>query len=125
MAFIKLMYDPNEKEYCFSSFNSKENLGILGMFLTIDMKCQEKFRQLFYDAKCRAIGGNLTYLEKEKHCVIISDIYVEGNYPINIEISNKEFSKILDIWLDTVCKCTPTEVIITYENDQFTIETKE
>lgn len=127
MKLIKLIYDNENNDYYLDYFNPDDNMGILGVFLTIDVKCQTSFRKYFFDESCNIIGGNITYLEKEDEDVIIHDMYPdeEGKYPKKIQIPNIEFVKILDTWLDVVCKTKPKEVIIKYENGEFVIETKD
>ena len=39
-------------------------------------------------------------------------------------MTHDQFIKLLDDWEEKVYKLNPKEVTITYENDEFTIETK-
>jgi len=39
-------------------------------------------------------------------------------------MSRTQFIKLLDDWQKKVCKHKPKEVMITFENNQFNIETK-
>jgi hypothetical protein len=89
MASIKLTYD--NYDYHIGAFDPSESIGLLGMFLAVDVKCQESFRASFHDETCTTIAGNSTYLEKEKTNVIIYDMYpdeTEG-YPIQVTVPNK------------------------------------
>jgi hypothetical protein len=121
---VKLIYDNHD--YHIDTFDPSEGIGLLGMFLAVDVKCQEAFRVYFRDETCTTIAGNSTYLEKKKADVIIYDMYpdeVEGS-PMQITVPNDEFAMILNTWLDDICKQKPREVIIKHENDRFSIEMK-
>jgi hypothetical protein len=124
VASIKLTYDNHD--YHINIFDPSESIGLFGMFLAVDVKCQEAFRISWCDETCTTIAGNSTYLEKGKTSVIIYDMYPDESegYPKQITIPNNAFAVILNTWLDDICKQRPKEVIIKHENDKFSIEMK-
>jgi len=67
--------------------------------------------------------GNITALERDGDFVFLRDLYPEEEIPTVLKMTKKQFGKILTDWEDKVIKLKPKEVIIIYENDQFTIET--
>ena len=103
-----------------------EDLGLLGSFLTSDVRC---LNYLFYknwalDENAFLSGGNYSSLEKEDGFILIGCEFSEepdrGPY---FKLSIEEFVKILDQW-EEFCKTKPKEILITRENDVIKMEGK-
>jgi hypothetical protein len=71
------------------------------------------------------VGGNITFLEKEGDYVYLTDAYSLEKVPTEVKMTRKQFAQLFDDWQEKVCKHKPKEVTITYDGNQFTIETSD
>jgi hypothetical protein len=122
--FVKLVFIDGRHRYADAS-----NIGIciLGRFFTSDVGCHGSLfgRWAVDDSLGFAAGGNVTQLEKEGDYIFMSDLYSEEETPTRLKISRQQFVALFDFWQEKVCKVKPKEVIITCENGEFSIETKD
>lgn len=103
---------------------SDTEMTILGNLLADDVRENVlSYKQTIADHTLRGQGGNFTFMEKENGDVLISDLYSEEAIPTEFKINQQSFIHLLDEWQEKVCTHKPKEVIITYDNDQFKIET--
>jgi hypothetical protein len=135
MNTVKIFYE-NKRYYSRNASNSA--MAILGEFLAGDFACRENnlFRDWALadkrdttDEFTYTIGGNATFLEEgEDGYIYIYDGTVrlaEAYQSEHLKVSRDQLVKLFDDWQEKVCKRRPKEVIITYDNDQFNIETKD
>jgi len=99
-------------------------MNILGDFLISDVYRPSSFREWFFDQSTPYASGNLTSLKKENGYVFLWELYSEETSPTKLKVTYFQFLKLLDDWEEKVLKPRPKEVIIKYENDEFTVETK-
>jgi hypothetical protein len=127
---VEIFYN-NRKHYnCKNS--SSLGMCILGWFLIEDVTrdfCRSNKWPTFKDwalddSLGDCLSSNLTRLEKEGNYIFLTDIYSDEEVPTEFKISRQQFAKLFDEWQEKVCKASPKEVLITYENDEFVIETK-
>jgi hypothetical protein len=138
MDFIKLKrsLESSDYDYCYAS--SKE-MNALGTFLCFDVgfDIDNNTENIFHewaeadknDPRSKftyAIGGNVTFLEElDDGYIYITEAIGSLTNKANrneIKILRQQFIQLLDDWKEKVCKLKPKEVIITYDNDQFSIE---
>ena len=101
-------------------------MNILGNFLCTDINNDSSsFKEWLYNNKFDRACGNLTILDKENECILLSDLYSEEINPTELKMTSSQFLQILDDWEEKVIKKKPKEVIIIYKNNEFTIETKD
>jgi hypothetical protein len=103
-------------------------MDILGTFLMCDVRCNQSSlfgRWAVDDSLGMNTGGNVTFLEKRGEYVFLTDQLSEEETPTELKMTRKQFVEVFDYWLKVICKTKPKEVIIKYENDQFTFETKD
>jgi hypothetical protein len=130
MAYIKLLSD-KQGSYRFGYFNENESIGILGLFLTSDVRCSKDgvsfFKEWALNDQWMVVSGNITRLEKDSNYILLSDLYPDEEYagPIELRIKKTEFIKVLDIWFNKICKEKPKEITITEKDGEFSIETKD
>jgi len=122
MEFIKLVISSNERYSYDSASNIKMN--ILGDFLISDVSRPSSFINWALDTESNHACANLTDLEKENDYIFMTDLYSEEETPTELKITLQQFVRILTDWEEKVLKVKPKEVVIKYENDEFTIETK-
>ena len=127
MSFVKIIYDNNFYDYDNANSNT---MAILGLFLSSDVGCGlstwPSFKDwVLNDSLGECLSGNITRLEKEGNYILLTDLYSEEEPPTELKITRKEFIQILTDWEEKVCKLMPKEVIITYDNDEFVIKTKD
>src|SRR5438128_1232438 len=99
-------------------------ISILGCFLSSDVRCNNGFRNWFYNDASPGASGNITILDKEGDDIVLMDMYSEEKNPTELRISKDQFIKLLNEWLDVICLNKPAEVIITEVNREFILETK-
>lgn len=122
--YTKLKLNPAWNIYTCIEASDKE-MTILGNMLADDVRDNAlSYKQTISDHKLRGQGGNFTFMEKENGYVLISDLYAEEPIPTEFKISQQSFIHLLDEWQDKVYKSKPQDVIITYNDDRFNIETK-
>mgnify|MGYP003498212316 CR=1 FL=1 len=97
---------------------------ILGRFLTDDIG---SFMQFFLDWASSdqggVTGGNSTNIEKDGDFILLTDEYpVEKFAHIVVTMRRAQFIKLLNDWKEIVCKNRPQELILRYENDEYTLE---
>jgi hypothetical protein len=127
MHFVKFSLDVNYNNYSYKGA-SNTKMGILGLFLIDDVGCSSIGTYLDWalnDPLDMTIRGNCTYLEKSKDLVVLRDLYSELQKPTQVKITCQQFVQLLDDWQEKVCKRKPKEVTITYDGNQFTIETSD
>jgi hypothetical protein len=99
---------------------------IFSRFLTDDVGCYwPSFKKWALNNFETETSSNITSLRKENGYIYLSDLYSEEDVPTELKITVQQFVQLLDDWEAKVCKKKPKEVTIKYENDQFTIETKD
>jgi hypothetical protein len=105
---------------------SNVEMCILGNFLTSDVRCRVDdffWEDWFYDAKNESCGGNITQLYKEGEYIELEDeCPIEEFAHIVVRMRRDQFIKLLNDWKEIVCKNRPQEVILRYENDEYTVE---
>jgi hypothetical protein len=120
MNYVKLIY--SNGTYSYKGASSIE-MDIIGFFLASNVGCYwPSFRQFALNNHEKNTSGNTIYLEKENGNVLLSDLYSQEKQPTQVKMSNQQYIALLDDWQEKVCKLKPKEVIITYDNDQFSIE---
>jgi hypothetical protein len=104
---------------------SNTQMGDLGMFLAHDFDCSwSSFREwAINDAWGDCVSGNITCLEKDNEYILLSDLYSEEAQPLKLKIPREQFINVLDTWCNKIIAKQPKNVIIKYDNNQFTIET--
>lgn len=122
MEFIKLVISSSERYSYDSSSNIKMN--ILGDFLASDVSRPSSFIDWALDTESDHACANLTDLEKENGYILMSDLYSEEETPTELKMTLQQFMQILTDWEEKVLKAKPKEVTITYDNNEFVIETK-
>lgn len=122
MEFIKLVISSSERYSYDSASNIKMN--ILGDFLASDVSRPSSFINWALDSESNHACANLTDLDKENDYILMSDLYSEEETPAELKMTQKQFVQILTDWEEKVLKLKPKEVTITYDNDEFLIETK-
>ena len=126
MEFIKLLLSQNHKGYLYIDA-SDVKMSILGLFLTDDIGCSPSpFKEwAFNDDWGDACSGNITGLEKEGDYILLTDLYSDEEVPTTLKMTRKQYVQVITEWEEKVCKLKPKNVTITYENDQFIMETKD
>ena len=124
MQFIKLIIS-SHGSYIYRDASNIE-MTILGHFLMTDIGCcPSPFKEwAFNDNWGDACSGNITRLEKEDNYILLTDLYSEEKTPSILRLTRQQYVQIITDWEEKVCKLMPKEVIIKYENDEFTIERK-
>jgi len=122
VEFIKLVISSSERYSYDSASNIKMN--ILGDFLASDVSRPSSFINWALDSESNHACANLTDLDKENDYILMSDLYSEEETPAELKMTQKQFVQILTDWEEKVLKLKPKEVTITYDNDEFLIETK-
>ena len=125
MEFIKLTLSA----YGTHSYKDASNIemAILGCFLTDDVSYYpSSFMEwgLTNKSKNDETSGNCTFLQKRGDCILLSDLYSEEKVPTMVKLTKEQYKQILSDWERKVCKSMPKEVIITYDNGKFVMETK-
>lgn len=124
MKFVKLASSSQGGYFCKNASNI--GMTILGRFLSSDVGSGPSgFKEWGTNNNLgEACSGNLTALEKEDNFILLSDLYSDEEVPTELKMTRDQFVKLLDDWEEKVCRDKPKEVIIKYDNDEFTIETK-
>jgi hypothetical protein len=131
MQFYKLFYNEKSGNYDYKDGEGIE-VCIVGCFLLSDVRCNTQLFSAWILADkndpnskfSHSIGGNLTQLEEYEGNVFLREWFSEEEVPTEIAIPREQFIKLLDDWENKVCKSRPQEVIIKYENSEYSIETK-
>jgi len=121
MNYVKLVI--NNINYYWCDRSDTIEMCILGRFLASDVGCYwPSFKEWIFNEPSLYTGGNITNLEKEGDCIIISDQFSEkpdgGPY---FKVSKQAFYDLLSDWEKT-CKQKPNEVLITYDGHKFEIK---
>ena len=108
--------------------SSCPEMGLLGIFLTNDVGCQDISHTIILftsDSKLWDKDDKIIKLtENEEGSIILTDKYSTLQDPCALKIPKEYLLSIIEKWREKVCKTKPKEVIIKYENDQLSIETK-
>ena len=115
------------QDYSYSYIDaSNSQMSDLGMFLAYDFDCSWSLfgEWAVNDSWGDCVSGNITCLEKDNEYILLSDLYSEDEKSVKLKMTRNQFIKILNDWCNKVIKEKPKEVIIKYDNDQFSIETK-
>ena len=118
--YVKIQLD-DDGSYGYEEADTQE-MCILGTFLATDVGCYSpSFKKWVLDEKINSFGGNYSSIDKEGEYLFVGcEFELEGPY---LKIHKDEFIKILDTW-EQFCKTRPREILITKDNDTFTIEGK-
>lgn len=126
MEFVKYGQVSNGA-HKYYNYEDASSIGmcILGRFLVSDVGSDISFyKEWILDNQYSSAGGNITELDRVGNYVLVSDAYSEEDHPTELKMTYAQFLKLLDDWEEKVIKLRPKEVLITYENDEFIIETK-
>jgi hypothetical protein len=132
MQIIKFNLDRSYGDYSYHEGSNAE-MNILGMFLS-SIGCRHSiYREWALADKtdpcskfsCGCGVEEVSLEEEDDGLIYISDLCSEETIPSRLKMTKQQFVQLLDDWREKVCKCKPQEVIIKYDNDQFTIETNE
>lgn len=124
MDNIKFFLDINYGDYSYTDASSIE-MCILGRFLTSDVRSHpSSFKEFALNNLEKYTSSNATSLEKQNNYILLRDLYPEEGYETQLKMTHYQFIKLLNDWEEKVCKLEPKEVTITYDNDEFAIETK-
>jgi len=125
MIFVKFVLSINHEYYSYQDASSIE-MCILGGFLTSDVGFHPSFfKKYACNDQQQYTSANATALEKQNGYILLSDQYPEEGYETQLKMTYNQFIKLLDDWEEKVIKLEPKEVTITYENNEFVIETKD
>ena len=126
MEFVKLLLRQNYETYSYVDA-SIIKMSILGLFLTDDVSCHNSsFKEWgINDNWGDATNGNTTILEKDDNYILLSDLYSEEEIPTVLKMTRQQYVQVITDWEEKVCKLKPKEVVIKYENGEFSIETKD
>lgn len=124
MDIVKFFLDENYGNYS-SQDASNIAMCILGGFLASDVYHPSSFMEWGLTNEWHdETNGNCTFLKKEGNYILLSDLYSEETVPAVLKLTKEQYKQILTDWEEKVLKLKPKEVTITYENDEFVIETK-
>ncbi len=128
MNFVKIHKHPIHGLYTHYEA-SDESMYLLGSFFS-DIRCDNDsvlfFQQWpFDDSQSDSISTNAIHLEKNNHCIYLKSAIQGDNDYNNVELilSDQQFGQLMHNWHEKICKHKPQEIIITYDNNQFIIET--
>jgi hypothetical protein len=125
MNIVKFFLDINYGNYSYANA-SNIKMTILGRFMTSDVRSHPSFyKEYALNHLQQYTNGNSTALEKQNGYILLSDLYPEEGYETQLKVMHDQFIKLLDDWEEKVNKLEPKEVTITYEHDEFVIETKD
>jgi len=131
MELVNFFLDLEYGDYASKNASNIE-MTILSHLLASDIGCSLRSNKwptfkdwALDDSLGDCLSSNLTRLEKEGNDIFLTDIYSDEEIPTEFKISRQQFAKLFDDWQEKVCKLKPKEVLIKYENDEFTIETKD
>ena len=125
MNIVKIFLDVNYGDYS-SKDDSSIEMEILGCFITSDVGSDISFfKRYALNDRQQYTNANATALEKQNGYILLSDLYPEEGHETQLKVTQDQFIKLLDDWEEKVCKLKPKEVTITYNNDEFIIETKD
>lgn len=126
LEFLKLELSTSPStDYSYKDASNIE-MCILYYFIACDNRSgTSSTKEVALDDQWRGGGGNLTSWEKENGYILLTDMYSEEELPTILTMSQDQFIKLLDDWEEKVYKLKPKEVTITYQHDEFVIETKD
>lgn len=125
MNVVKFFLDKKYGGYSCRDVSNIE-MCILGGFLASDVYHPLSFIEWGLTSKWNdETNGNCTFLKKEGNYILLSDLYSEEEVPTTLKLTKEQYKQILTDWEEKVLKLKPKEVTITYENDEFVIETKD
>lgn len=125
MNVVKFFLNINHEYYSYQDA-SNIKMCILGSFLTSDVGFRPSFfKRYALNDQQQYTNANVTALEKQNGYILLSDLYPEEETSTELKMTHAQFIKLLDDWEEKVCKFEPKEVTITYDNDEFVIETKD
>ena|SRR5437660_4323192 len=126
MRFVNLALSPYGS-YSYEK-SSSIKMDILGLFLTSSVgyaPCSFREWGLTNRWENDETNGNVTALERNGDYILLRDLFSDEEVPTVLKMTREQYGQILTDWEEKVLKLKPKEVIITYENDQFVIETKD
>ena len=125
MEFVQLELSPYGSHFYKNASNEK--MAILGLFLTSNVGYYpSSFKEWgINDDWGDETNGNSIALKKENNYILLSDLYSEEKIPTVLEMTRQQYVQIITDWEEKVCKLMPKDVIITYDNDEFVIKTKD
>jgi hypothetical protein len=127
MNIVKFFLDEKYGGYSCKNASNIE-MCTLGNFLSSEIGCgyPSSFKEWgINDDWGDETNGNLTALEKDGNSILLSDLYSEEESPVALRMTRQQYVKVITDWEEKVCKLKPKEVTITYDNDEFIIETKD
>jgi hypothetical protein len=124
MDSVKFFLDNNYGGYSSKNASNIEMCN-LGYFLASDVRSRPSvFKEYAFNDRQQYMSSNATTLEKKDGYILLSDQYPAEGYEAQLKMTRDQFIKLLDDWEEKVIKLEPKEVTITYDNDEFVIETK-
>lgn len=125
MDSVKFFLDINDGDYSSTNASSIEMCN-LGYFLASDVRFRPSFYKKYaFNDQQQFMSSNATTLEKQNGYILLKDQYPEEGYETQLKMTHDQFIKLLDDWEEKVLKLKPKEVTITYDNNEFVIETKD
>ena len=117
MNIVKLFL--NEKYGGYSCKNASNiEMCTLGNFLSSEIGCG-------YPSSFKEWGINDNWGDKKDgNYILLGDLFSEEPIPTMLRMTRKQYVQVITDWEEKVCKLKTKEVIITYDNDEFVIETK-
>jgi hypothetical protein len=122
MEQVKLIYQ-NGGYDCKEA--TSDAMDTLGLFFSDDCYNPSSFKDYIFNDWEIYTNSNATALEKKDGYVLLSDMHSEEEIPTVLRMTQGQFIKLLDDWQEKVLNLKPKEAIITYENDQFILETSD
>ena len=131
MNFVKMHKHPFLHELYTIYDTSNQSMYILGSFFS-DIGNRQDLIYFFEnwpfdENESDCINTNATCIEKEDRLIYLtSSIPGDDGYDNTALIMTyQQFSELMHNWQEKVCKSKPEEIMITYDNNQFNLETKE
>ena len=131
MEYLLFFLDITYGDYSSKNASNIE-MTILGHLLASDISCSLRSQVwptlknwALDDSLGDCLNSNLTRLEKEGNYIFLTDTYSDEETSTEFKISRQQFAKLFDDWQEKVCKLKPKEVTNTYDNNEFTKETKD
>jgi hypothetical protein len=125
MEYAKILYTDFGFYSCRDT--SSADMEILGLFFTDNVGCRDSSfaRWVVDDSLGFEVSGNSVCLAKEEDHILLSNLYAEEDNQVQLKMSRAQLVKLLDEWQEKVCKLKPKEVIVKFEDGEFSMETKD
>ena len=127
MDIVNFFIDENYGGYSCKNASNIE-MCTLGNFLSSEIGCgyPSSFKEWgVNDNWGDETNGNLTILKKDGDYILLGDLFSEEPIPTMLRMTRKQYVQVITDWEEKVCKLRPKEVTITYQYDEFKIETKD